>query len=114
MNTILEILGIILLLLGGLSLVVSALGIRILPNTLSKQHAATKAGTLAITLISLAAILLAQEWAWTLRLTIMSFFLILTLPLASHMLARAAVKDTRLLSEKDHSAVTPYQENPDK
>ncbi|TNG88318.1 monovalent cation/H(+) antiporter subunit G [Testudinibacter aquarius] len=114
MNTILEILGIILLLLGGLSLVVSALGIRILPNTLSKQHAATKAGTLAITLISLAAILLAQEWAWTLRLVIMSFFLILTLPLASHMLARAAVKDTRLLSEKDHPSVTPYQENPHK
>ncbi|WP_267963866.1 monovalent cation/H(+) antiporter subunit G, partial [Testudinibacter sp. TR-2022] len=51
------------------------------------------------------------EWAWTLRLVIMSFFLILTLPLASHMLARAAVKDTRLLSEKDHPSVTPYQEN---
>ncbi|WP_052122371.1 monovalent cation/H(+) antiporter subunit G [Chelonobacter oris] len=93
----LEISGLIFLLLGGFSLAISALGIHILPNTLSKQHAATKAGTLSITLVSLGAILIAWDWAWTIRLLIISLFLILTLPIASHMLARAAVKDRTLL-----------------
>ncbi|MGR3807727.1 monovalent cation/H(+) antiporter subunit G [Pasteurella testudinis] len=105
MNTILDILGIIFLLLGGVSLAVSALGLHILPNTLSKQHAATKAGTLAVTLVALGAVLTVWDWGWTIRLAIIILFLILTLPIASHMLARAAIKDSSLLSDENHAAI---------
>lgn len=105
----LNIFGILFLLLGGFSLAVSALGIHILPNTLSKQHAATKAGTLAITLVSIGAMFIAWDWAWTIRLLIMNLFLIFTLPIASHMLARAAVKDSSLLSDKNHAAIHHYK-----
>lgn len=99
MTTILDILGTAFLLLGGFSLAISALGIQILPNTLSKQHAATKAGTLSITLVSLGAMLIARDWAWTIRLLLMNLFLIFTLPISAHMLARAAVKDAALLND---------------
>ncbi|MGV6989720.1 cation:proton antiporter [Testudinibacter sp. P80/BLE/0925] len=102
---ILNMLGIMFLLLGGFSLAISALGIHILPNTLSKQHAATKAGTLSIFLVSVGAMFIVWDWAWTIRLLIMNLFLIFTLPIASHMLARAAVKDATLLNDKNHRAI---------
>ena len=109
LNTILDSMGILFLLLGGFSLAISALGIHILPNTLSKQHAATKAVTLSITLASLGAIFIIWDWQWTIRLLILSLFLILTLPIASHMLARAAIKDPSLLTDENHPEVKKYR-----
>lgn len=83
----------VLLLVGGLLLVVAALGVLVFPDALSRQHAATKAGTFALSIIGLAALLAARDTAWTLRIVAILVFLLLTLPLGSHLLARAAVRD---------------------
>lgn len=86
----------LLLGLGALLLVIAAWGVIILPDALSRQHAATKAGTLAIALVILGAWMLVPtaEWAW--RLGLILGFLLATLPVASHLLARAAVVEAGL------------------
>lgn len=103
---ILNLLGSLCLVAGGITLVVAALGLDVLPNTLSKQHAATKAGTLSVTLVCLGAILLTLELGWAIRLLLIIIFLIATLPLASHMLARSAIKDLSIIKQTSHPKVT--------
>ena len=85
--------------LGGLLLVVSAVGLFRLRDALARQHAATKSATLALGLILLSAALQAQLSAWSLRFTLIVIFLFFTLPVASHMLARAAARENCAPSE---------------
>lgn len=86
------------LLAGAALLVIAAWGVIALPDALARQHAATKAGTLALVLVCLGAGIAvahagdAGEWAW--RLGLIVVFLWITLPLASHLLARAAVRES--------------------
>ena len=75
-------------------LLIAALGVYRLPDALSRQHAATKAATLSLTLFALGAGLLAWDSTWTWRLLLLVLVLFLTLPLASHALGRAAQPDT--------------------
>jgi multicomponent Na+:H+ antiporter subunit G len=82
-----------LLLGGGALLLLAAWGVIRLPDALSRQHAATKAGTLAVALVCAGARLAADETSWTLRLLAILVFLLVTLPVASHLLARAAVRE---------------------
>jgi multicomponent Na+:H+ antiporter subunit G len=86
----------LLVVIGAVLLVIAAWGVITLPDALSRQHAATKAGTLALALVLLGAGLLmpSGEWAW--RLALILGFLIATLPVASHLLARAAVVEAEL------------------
>lgn len=81
------------LVLGGLLLVVAAWGVIVLPDALARQHAATKAGTLALALVCVGAMLVARDGEWTWRLLLVLGFLLATLPVASHLLARAAVRE---------------------
>ena len=74
-----------------LVLFIAAVGILRLPDALSRQHAATKAGTLAVSLFALGLALVVGESAWTWRLLALVAILLMTLPLASHALARAGV-----------------------
>ena len=74
-----------------LILLVAAVGILRLPDALARQHASTKAGTLAVSLFAVGLALVAGEAAWTWRLLALIMFLLMTLPLASHALARAGV-----------------------
>lgn len=93
MNTLLHFLGLALLITGGVLLAIAAWGVHALPDALSRQHAATKAGTLAISALCVGALLLQPHWDWAWRLGIVLLYLMVTLPLSSHMLARAAVTD---------------------
>lgn len=81
-----------LCLLGTVVLLIAAWGVMRLPDALSRQHAATKAGTLALFAFILGAGLLMPEPAWLARLALLLIVLLLTLPLASHALARAALQ----------------------
>lgn len=85
-----------LLVAGTLLLVVSALGVITLPDALARQHAATKAGTLALSLVGIGALVAAPAAAWAWRLALIVGFLLATLPVASHLLARAAVREAGL------------------
>ena len=81
-----------LLVLGVLLLLVAAAGLFLLPDALARQHAATKSGTLALGLILLGAALHAQSVGFWGRVAAILVLLLLTLPVASHMLARAAAR----------------------
>ncbi len=77
---------------GSLMLIVSAIGLFSFRDALSRQHAATKAGTFALTLILVGVALHggSGEWAW--RVAVIILWLFATLPVASHMLARVAAR----------------------
>ncbi len=96
MNHALELAGQAALAAGALLLVVAAAGLHLLPDALSRQHAGTKAVTLALGLICVGAALMSQDTAWTLRLCLLLILLGVTLPISSHMLARAAVREQSL------------------
>lgn len=83
----------ILCLLGGAFAVIAAVGILRLPDVLTRMHASTKAGTLACALILLALALKFQETGITAKAIAAILFLMLTAPLAAHMLGRSAVED---------------------
>jgi len=91
-----EILAAVLLLAGAVTLVIAAWGVIALPDALSRQHAATKAGTLALALICLGALAAVPQTDWAWRLLLILGFLLATLPVASHLLARAAVHEGQL------------------
>lgn len=80
-------------------LVIAALGIVRLPDALARQHAATKAATLAVSMFAVGLGLVAWAsgwgWPWLWRLALVVAILLLTLPLASHALARAGVVERR-------------------
>ena len=76
-------------------LIISAIGILRLPSALARQHAVTKAATLSLSLLILAILLHAVHmgWSsdWVVKLSLLLGFLLLTLPLASHTLARSSL-----------------------
>ncbi len=81
-----------LVLLGSFFAVIAALGVVRLPDVLVRMHASTKAGTLSAGLVMLGAAM----WFWDLSVTFLLIalvlFLLLTAPVAAHMIGRAAVR----------------------
>ena len=79
---------------GGVLLVIAGLGLFLLPDALARQHAATKAGTLAVgvTMAGIALMGGTAEWWW--RSAAIVSLLFATLPVSSHMLARAAARES--------------------
>jgi multicomponent Na+:H+ antiporter subunit G len=85
--------GELLVLAGAALLVVAALGLFLLPDALARQHAATKAGTLALGVVLVGVALAGDGWAWVWRAGAIALLLFATLPVSSHMLARAAARE---------------------
>jgi len=104
--------GAALLVVGTLLLVIAAWGVIALPDALARQHAATKAGTLALALVCLGAIAAVGDWGWTWRLALILAFLLLTLPVAAHLLARAAVREAGLEAEVDAAPLVGDRDRP--
>ena len=85
--------GWLLCLAGGVTIIVAAIGVLRLPDALSRQHASTKAGTVAVMLVAVGTMMVVREAEWTWRLLVILLLLFLTLPLASHALSRAAYRE---------------------
>ncbi len=98
-------LAVIFLVSGAVLLVIAAWGVLRLPDALSRQHAATKAGTLAVAVIAVGAILAFPTLAWGWRLALIVGFLLATLPVASNLLARAAMREAGQIDEADTAAL---------
>jgi len=79
-----------MLLLGSVFVLVAALGVIRLPDLYSRMHAASKAGAVGGGLILLAVAVLSQDVSVTVRAIVGIIFLMLTTPLAAHLLARSA------------------------
>ena len=83
----------VLLLAGGLFVLISAIGVLRLPDVWMRLHAATKAGTLGAGLVLLAAALYFGSLAVAVKATVVFLFLLITAPVAGHVLGRAAYVD---------------------
>ena len=79
-----------LLTIGSIFCLVAAMGMLRLPDTLIRMHAATKAGTLGAGFILAAEAVVAAELGTTLKAIAAIVFLLLTAPVAAHLIGRAA------------------------
>jgi multicomponent Na+:H+ antiporter subunit G len=71
-----------------------------LPDTLTRMHAATKAGTLGAGLILIAEAVFYRNTGITLRVLAAIVFLLLTAPVAAHLIGRAAYHSGIKLSKQ--------------
>jgi len=83
-------LGGVLLILGAIFTLLAAIGVIRLPDLYTRMHAASKAGAVGGGLILLAVALVSMDAAVALRAVIGVLFLLLTTPIAAHLLARAS------------------------
>ncbi len=79
-----------LMLAGALFCLLAAVGLLRLPDVYTRMHAASKAGTMGTGLLLTAIALVAFDGAIILRAIAGFVFLLLTAPVAAHLLARAA------------------------
>lgn len=86
---VLETLAAILKIVGVGFLLIAAVGVYRLKDPFMRMHAATKAGTLGAGLVALATALTATDWTTAVSALATVAFLLLTLPVASHLLGRA-------------------------
>lgn len=79
-----------LLLIGALFLLLAAIGVLRMPDLLTRMQAATKASTLAIACIMLAAAVHFSDLVVTTRALAVIAFFFLTAPVTAHLIARAS------------------------
>ncbi|MEL6646549.1 MAG: monovalent cation/H(+) antiporter subunit G [Pseudomonadota bacterium] len=89
----LEVIAGLLILTAGFFAIIAAVGVVKLPDVLTRMHASTKAGTLAGTLVLIAAALVFLDTSVTVRAILGILFLLLTGPIGAHMIGRASVHD---------------------
>jgi multicomponent Na+:H+ antiporter subunit G len=86
-----EVIAGVLVVLGGIFAIIATVGLIRLPDVLTRMHASTKAGTLASSLILAAAAVVYQDAGVTVKCVVAVLFLLLTAPLAAHMIGRASL-----------------------
>lgn len=82
----------LLLLTGGFFAFVAGLGVLRLPDVLTRMHSSTKAGTLGTSLILIGAALFFGDLSIVVKVILAVLFIVITAPIAGHMLGRAAVR----------------------
>ncbi len=85
-----ELVSVILMLSGTLFMVVAAVGIVRMPDLFLRMSATTKAATLGVGFILLAAAVYFDDFGTTTRALATIIFLLITAPVAAHMIGRAA------------------------
>lgn len=81
---------VICMLMGSMFILIAAIGLLRMPDLIMRMHAATKAGTLGAGLILISVIFHFQRWSVTMESLLTIFFIFITAPIASHLLARAS------------------------
>lgn len=89
-----------LILTGSIFCAAAALGVARLPDTLTRLHATTKAGTLGAGLILIACAVFYQELGVVLRAISIITLLVLTAPVAAHLIGRASYESGLALSDR--------------
>ncbi len=80
----------LLILIGALFTLLAAIGILRLPDLYTRMHAASKAGPVGSGLILVAVAVVSFDASISLRALVGVAFILLTTPVAAHLLARAA------------------------
>lgn len=92
MNLAVELLAAALLIGGGVFSFAAGLGLLRLPDLYVRMHASTKAGTLGAMLIMAAMALFFMDGGVAMRGLVIVVFLLLTAPVAAHLIGRAAYR----------------------
>lgn len=102
-----DLLGSLIVLVGSMFLFSAGLGVLRMPDSYNRIQTGTKASTLGTLLVLLGLAVLHPAWAW--KLLILIFFVLLTNPVSSHALARAA--HTIQIAEAESTVVDRLQES---
>jgi len=95
--------GAILIGLGALILLLASIGLFVLRDAMSRQHAATKAGALGVVCIVFGTALIGGDAGWIWRAAAIIAIVWLTMPVAAHVLGRAALRSAdRDRNDLDH------------
>lgn len=97
-------LGDILVFIGVIAFLISAIGIVRMPDVYTRMHVGTKATTIGTLLVIFGVIFI--EPSWTLKLVLLAIFIFLTNPLSSSVIARAAHRDGAVLENDDFKEVS--------
>ena len=101
---------IIILLLGGSLLsLIAAIGLVKMPDVFTRMHASTKAGTLGIECVMIALAIAFGEMEVIIKATAIVLFIVLTAPVAAHMLGRTAYRLGENYAE--HTVVDQWQDS---
>ncbi|GIN63677.1 Na+/H+ antiporter subunit G [Robertmurraya siralis] len=97
-----EVLPILLILIGTIFSLLSAIGLVRLPDVYTRSHAASKSTTLGVLFILVGTFLffLLEEHYFSIRLFLGIFFVFLTAPVAAHVLVRSAYRSNVALAEE--------------
>ena len=98
-----------LMLVGSILSFVAALGILRFPDLYMRLHAASKAGPLGGGLILLGVAFASDDWTIAIRSVVGFAFLIVTGPVAAHLLARAALRTGTIPDH--HTSIDEYDPN---
>jgi multicomponent Na+:H+ antiporter subunit G len=90
--TLIQYLAALLMVTGALFSLLAAIGVLRLPDLYTRMHAASKAGVVGAGLVLLALALASADGPVVLRAILGILFLLLTTPVAAHLLARAAYR----------------------
>lgn len=90
----------ITILLGSFFILISAIGIIRMPDLFTRMSATTKASTLGVGLVLIGTAMFWQDLGVSTRAAVIIAFLLLTAPVAAHIIGRAAYFDKVPLWEK--------------
>jgi multicomponent Na+:H+ antiporter subunit G len=90
--TVVDALGLILIVVGTAFLMIAAIGVVRLPDVFARQHAGGKAATLGVMTVLLGVAIIADSTASTVKLLLAIAFQLLAAPIATHALARVAYR----------------------
>lgn len=90
----------VLMIVGAFFIFIASLGLVRMPDLFLRMSATSKAATLGAGLMLMATIVYFQDFAITIRVLSIIGFITLTIPVAAHMIARAAYFDGVPLWEK--------------
>ena len=108
-----EIISLIFIIVGAAFMLISALGVVRMPDLYLRMSASTKSATLGITAILLATAIHFNELSISGRAIATIIFILLTAPVAAHLMGRAAYFNGVPLWEKTHHDDLHGQYDPD-
>ena len=85
-----ESISLILLLLGAIFMLLAAIGLARMPDVIMRLHSSTKSTTLGVGLIMLGVALRFNDFAISVRALAIVIFMFSTVPVAAHLIGRAA------------------------
>ncbi|KAA0022158.1 monovalent cation/H(+) antiporter subunit G [Antrihabitans cavernicola] len=95
MNTVLDVVAAVLILLGSLLALTAAIGIVRFADTLSRMHAATKPQVVGLVLVLIGAVIRLRGSVDIWMLILVGLFTLLTAPVIAHMVGRVAYREQR-------------------